>query len=126
MLTKGAGSSFDITAAATPGVPFRPYFTDDPNHVKGVQEITFSDTRASLGSEEQMPDIDEHLDGRLDITTKRGRIIVASYMPEETTVHIVNTAGIVIQAYDIAPGEIVETRVPTGIYIVNRTKVSVK
>ncbi len=108
-------------------MPFRPYFTAvAPNPVKGVQEITFSDTRASLGSEEQMPDIDEHLDGRLDITTKRGRIIVASYMPEETTVHIVNTAGIVIQAYDIAPGEIVETRVPTGIYIVNRTKVSVK
>ena len=125
--TKAAGASFDITAAATPGVPFRPYFTAvAPNPVKGVQEITFSDTRASLGSEEQMPDIDEHLDGRLDITTKRGRIIVASYMPEETTVHIVNTAGIVIQAYDIAPGEIVETRVPTGIYIVNRTKVSVK
>lgn len=128
VLTKGAGSSFDVTAAATPGVPFRPYFTAvaPPNPVKGTQAITFSNTRASLGSEEPQPDVADRTGGKLDITAKRGRIIVASYMNEETPVRIVNAAGILIQSYDIAPGEIVETRVPAGVYIVNTEKLRVK
>ena len=121
-----------MTAAATAGVPFRPYFTVASAPVKGnvanqgTQEIIFSNTRASLGGDEQQPNIDEHNEGELKISSKRGRIIVKSLMTEDTPVYIVNAAGVVVSTFTIAPGETVETRVPTGIYVVNRTKVPVR
>ena len=123
---KADGSCYEVTAADTKAVPFRPYFTAVPSPVKGTQAITFSNTRASLGSEEPQPDVADRTGGKLDITAKRGRIIVASYMNEDTPVRIVNAAGVLIQSYDIAPGEIVETRVPAGVYIVNTEKLRVK
>ena len=125
-MMKADGSSYQVTAAATAGVPFRPYFTEDPNHVKGTQEITFSTTRASLGNDEEQPDIDDRLQGELIVSGKRGRIIVKSRMTDDTTVQIVNAAGALISIFEIAPDETVETPVAPGVYIVNKTKISIK
>ena len=66
------------------------------------------------------------MDGELKITAKHARIIVKSGLSKETTVHIVNAGGAVISVYTIQPGEVVETRVAAGVYLVNQTKIVVK
>ena len=128
-LTKGAGSSYDVTAADTPGVPFRPYFTKSggsgAKEFKGARRITFNRVSSNLGGEE-VPEPDEFLNGELMIYSGHGRIYVKSGMNEETTVRIVNTGGALIRVFTIQPGEIVETRTAQGIYIVNQKKITVK
>lgn len=128
-MTKGAGSSYDVTAAATAGIPFRPYFTKAPGGVKeyrGVKSIAFNNTRSSLGNDEDQSEPEEAMDGELKITAKHARIIVKSGLSKETTVHIVNAGGAVISVYTIQPGEVVETHVAAGVYLVNQTKIVVK
>ena len=125
-MMKADGSSYEVTANATAGVPFRPYFAVANSPVKGTQEITFSATRALLGHDEQQPENSEEFTGELKIKTKRGRIIVTSGLNDVTTVHIISAAGALIRTFKIEPGETVETQVITGIYLVNQTKVAVK
>lgn len=123
------GSSYDVTAAATAGVPFRPYFTyTAPNPVKGqiAESIIFSNINSQLGNDEEQPDIQDRLDGELIVKGKRGRILVTSKMTEETTVHIINAAGALIRTFTITPGETIETNVVGGVYIVNKKKISIK
>ena len=124
------GSSYDVTDAATAGVPFRPYFTAVPSggtkEHRGVKSIAFNNTRSSLGNDEDQSEPEEAMDGGLKITAKHARIIVKSGLSKETTVHIVNAGGAVISVYTIQPGEVVETRVAAGVYLVNQTKIVVK
>ena len=125
-LLNNTGSSYEVTSAATAGVPFRPYFTTDPSYpVKATRTITFSQVNNSF-DQDTPPMTEDELDGELQIKTKRGRIIVKSHCNSERPVRIYNTAGIMLDSYTIEPGESVETRVSTGIYIVNKTKVAVK
>ncbi len=128
-MLNATGSSYDKTAAATAGVPFRPYFTAEQNPAKehrGVKSIAFNNTRSSLGNDEDQSEPEEAMDGGLKITAKHARIIVKSGLSKETTVHIVNAGGAVISVYTIQPGEVVETRVAAGVYLVNQTKIVVK
>ena len=132
-MLNAAGSSYDVTDAATAGVPFRPYFVGTPTSSEGgvkefkdVQSITFNNTRSSLGNDEDQSEPEEAMDGELKITSKHARIIVKSGLSKETTVHIVNAGGAVISVYTIQPGEVVETRVAAGVYLVNQTKIVVK
>ena len=123
------GSSYEVTAAATAGVPFRPYFTKAPGGVKefrGARSIAFNQVRGSLGNDEGPSEPDDSLDGELKITSKHSRIIVKSGLNEETTVRIVNVGGSVINSFTIQPGEVVETHVAAGVYLVNQTKIAVK
>ena len=117
--------------AAAGGVtvdPFRPYFTTAPSGVKhrGAEAIAFSNVSTTPGSDEQQPDLMDMAGGELIVKGKRGRILVTSKMPDNTAVHIVNAAGAVIRTFDIAPGQTIETNVAAGVYIVNKTKISIR
>ena len=131
-MLKNDGSGYDVTTDATAGVPFRPYFTPAPNYpVKGnneggVKHITFNRLDSQLGNDEEQPDINDRLDGELIVKGKRGRIIVTSTYNSDTNVHIVNAAGALIRTFTLAPGETMETNVAAGVYIVNKTKISIK
>jgi len=85
--------------------------------------ITFSGVDSEPNID--IPDYDSHSEG-LIIKTNRGQIIVKSGYTHDKRVNIVSAAGFIIASFDIAPGESVETSVPTGVYIVNKTKVVVK
>ena len=130
-LTAAAGSSYDVTATATAGVPFRPYFTKASSGVKGnnqggAKHITFNRLDSQLGNDEEQTQPSDRLDGELIIKGKRGRIIVTSAYNSNVTVHIVNAAGALIRTFTLAPGETVETNVAAGVYIVNKTKISIR
>ena len=65
--------------------------------------------------------------GKLIIRATQGKIIVTSTMDQPKDVTIVSAAGATIGHYTIQPGETRETPVTaSGIYIVNRKKLSVK
>ena len=64
--------------------------------------------------------------GQLNITVNDHMIIVSSTLDEEAPVHIYNTAGQSVSIFTIQPGETVETRVNSGVFIVNKKKVIVK
>ena len=119
-------SSADIWPNA---VPFRPHFYKPSAPVKGdkpgVKYITFSNVNSQLGNDEEH-DISDGLDGTLIVKGKYRRILVTSAYNSDTTVHIYNAAGALIRTFTLAPGETVETHVAAGVYIVNKTKVSIK
>ena len=122
------------TGDATPVQAFRPYFTIDPdpnkpvkgNNQGGAKYITFNRLDSQLGNDEEQPDVKDRLEGELIIKGKRGRIIVTSAYNSNVTVHIVNAAGALIRTFTLAPDETVETNVAAGVYIVNKTKISIR
>ena len=66
-------------------------------------------------------------DGELIITAKKRAIVVTSTMKEEQAVSITNAAGIVVAQFPLQPGETRITPIhSTGVYIVNKKKLSVK
>ena len=113
------------TGDATSVSAFRPYFTYTPSQgsTRSAMAITFSGVDSEPNID--IPDYDSHSEG-LIIKTNRGQIIVKSGYTHDKRVNIVSAAGFIIASFDIAPGESVETSVPTGVYIVNKTKVVVK
>ena len=124
------GSSYaKVSASGTPAVypnavPFRPYFVETGGApVKDAGQILISSVNTTFG---QQPELSDELNGELIVTGKQGRILVTSQLNEYATVRIVNAAGALYRTFAIAPGETVETRVPTGIYIVNKTKIAIK
>ena len=123
------GSSYEVTAAATAGVPFRPYFTKAPGGVKefrGARSIAFNQVRESLGHDEDPSEPDDDAEG-LFVSSQRGKIVVESKLQAEKNVRIVNAVGITVHSYTIQPGQIVETPITAdGVYIVNNKKLSVK
>ena len=128
---KADGSGYDkvpATGAATPVKTFRPYFekSTSSSSVKGTtRSIVFSNEYSSLYGEEE--ESDNATTGSLDIRARGRRIVVTSTLDEETTVHIFTSAGQLLDTYTIVPGQTVETRVHnTGIYLVNRKKLSIK
>ena len=123
------GSSYEkVTASGTPAafpnaVPFRPYFTTvtsgGARKHKPAESIAFTRTNASLGGGKDGSDPDEDLYGNLSIWSKRKVIFVKSDLSEETTVRIVNAAGLTVNTFTLEPGETVETRINNaGVYIV--------
>ena len=126
-----SGSSYQVTESATDGLPFRPYFTvasgggSGAKAYRAARAITFNQINASVGNEDESQPGDD-LDGRLTVYSKDSRIFVQSGLREETTVRIINPGGALLRAFTIQPGQTVETRVASGVYIVNSKKVSVK
>ena len=122
------GSSFAKTDAAQPAVPFRPYFVaaSDGGGVKGARYITFNRTETSFDVDEEQPDFSDRADGELIVRGKRGHILVTSTLAELTTATIVNASGVLIRSFRLAPGETIDTPVATGVYIVNKKKISIK
>ena len=127
-MLNAAGSSYDVTAAATAGVPFRPYFKLSGSGVKEFKDaksIGFTRAGASLGGDDDA-EPDEYLDGELTIWGSRGFIYVLSGLNEETKVRIVTTGGALVNSFTIEPGKTVRTQAAPGVYIVNNKKVTVK
>ena len=122
------------TGDATPVQAFRPYFTIDPdpnkpvkgNNQGGAKYITLNRLDSQLGNDEEQTQPSDRLEGELIVKGKRGRIIVTSAYNEDTTVHIINAAGALIRTFTLAPDETVETNVAAGVYIVNKTKISIR
>ena len=123
------GSSYELTDAQTPAVPFRPYFAAAGSGVKehgaprATRAIAFNSVETGLDEEQTEPG--EELKGQLHIFARRGRIYVKSGLLEATEVRIVNTAGSVVRVFTIQPGQTIETQTEPGIYIVNKKKLSV-
>ena len=117
------------TGDATTVSAFRPYFSatssSGAKEYKGLKRtIVFSKETAQMYEEE--PD-DIGSTGKLIIRATQGKIIVTSTMDQPKDVTIVSAAGATIGHYTIQPGETRETPVTaSGIYIVNRKKLSVK
>ena len=114
------GSSYDVTAAATAGIPFRPYFTKTSSGARPVtRSIVFSKDDSHLKGVEERGNPGDEETGSLDIYAKKHKIIVTSNLREATDVRIVNTAGITVTTFSLEPGETVETRINNaGVYIV--------
>ena len=112
----------------TPSVlAFRPYFISTlggSNVKRETRAIVFSDDDSDLGKDEE-----EVLDkpGELIIRTRERKIYVTSTLSKEANVTIVNAAGALINTYKIQPGETIVTEIHNpGIYLVNKTKLSIK
>ena len=120
-LMNGDGSSFNKTpegGAST--VPFRPYFvkTAAPARTRSeAQYIVFDSTGSSFAIGDKDPSEEET--GELMFGVKRHTIIVSSTLRKESDVRIFNVNGQAIAAFDIQPGETVETNVyNSGVYII--------
>ena len=109
------GSSYDKTDAKTAAIPFRPYFTAGAD--ARTRTIVFGDDDSQPGDED-----DKRIGGDagdLIITAQRHVITVESKLNHTVDVRIVNLAGITVNSFAIAPGEVIETRVNiSGVYIV--------
>ena len=120
-LMNSDGNSFNKTpegGAST--VPFRPYFvkTATSAHTRSeAQYIVFDSTGSSFAIGDKDPSEEET--GELMFGVKRHTIIVSSTLRKESDVHIFNVNGQAIAAFDIQPGETVETNVyNNGVYII--------
>jgi hypothetical protein len=102
---------------------FRPYFHQTSGS-QARRAIVFSMEQSEMYGEEPNDDIDDP--GRLLISVRNKHIIVSSTLPSATPVVIVNAAGQTIATFTIEPGETIERRVNTGVYIVNKKKVIVR
>ena len=114
------GSSYDVTAAATAGIPFRPYFTKTSSGARpATRSIVFSKDDSQLKGVKERGNPGDEETGSLDIYAKKHKIIVTSNLREATDVRIVNTAGITVTTFSLEPGETVETSInASGVYIV--------
>ena len=120
------------TGDATAVAAFRPYFTTSGgggvkgNKSVGAKYIILNRINSQFGNDEQQPDLADGSDGDLIVKGKRGRIIVTSARTDATTVHIYSASGALIKTFKIEPGQTVETTVISGVYLVNRTKISIR
>ena len=122
------GSSYAQTTADEPAVPFRPYFTAAPSPAPerysavAIQPVT----KSQLEFEgEYDPESADQTD-MLNIFARRGKIVVESLCRTEVSVKIVNSTGMMIDVFNIQPGEVKETPVSSsGIYFVNTKKLRV-
>ena len=72
-------------------------------------------------------ELQDALDGSLEIYSKDHKIFTTSHLKEATTIRIINVAGVTFANYVLQPGETVETRINVdGVYIVNKKKLFVK
>ena len=106
---------------------FRPFFTSAAtgSSVKGVtRSIIFTNEAGDLGNDEEQ---EANRPGELIIRVRERKIYVTSTLSEEKAVTIVNSAGALINRFKIKPGETIVTDIHNpGIYLVNKTKLSVK
>ena len=124
------GSSFSCITEPNAVQPFRPYFlpakaaSTAPRRAAG--QIVFSRAQhSSFGIEEHGQQADDT--GSLTIDSRRGHIIVTSTLSTTAPVRIVTLSGITVAAFNIQPGETIETPVNgSAVYIVNRHKLFVK
>ena len=128
-LLNSDGNSYveDKTATTAAVSAFRPYFESTPSLARGTtRSIVFSDnTNDDLHGILDNGSADDT--GRLTFSTRRHTIIATSTLRQEAPVTIHSTDGVVIAAFNIQPGETIETRVNrAGVYIVNNKKVTVK
>jgi hypothetical protein len=116
------GDAYDkvSTSEATTIEAFRPYFvvTSVPSEARPVtRSIIFGNS----GAEAEMPHERQNANdpGTLSISSKKKLIVVSSSLKYTVKVNVVNTSGIVLNSFDIKPGETIETRVNlAGVYIV--------
>jgi hypothetical protein len=123
------GGSYTETAAVQPAVPFRPYFSAVPSSPapERYSALVISPvTKSQLEFEgEYDPDNEDQTD-MLNIFARRGKIVVESLCRSKVSVRIVNSTGMLIDIFDIQPGEVIETPISSsGIYFVNDKKLRV-
>ncbi len=111
-----SGTAFE---PATTTVPFRPYLAVSSSSAKKHKAINISYEATAI------KDTDFDRAHGLRIYAKNRTIHVDSYLEVETDVNIYNTAGVLISSFRILPGEQRQVSVASGIYIVNRKKLSV-
>ena len=116
-LLNAAGTSYDVTTAATTLLPFRPYFARKSADARETRSIIFSDEYSEMeGDDEPYP---LRVGEGLIVKAGRHKIIVESRMRSETEVRILLPSGITLHTFTIKPGETIETRIINqGVYIV--------
>lgn len=112
-----SGTAFE---PAMTTVPFRPYLAVSSSSAKKHKAINISYEATAI------KDTDFDRAHGLRIYAKNHAIHIESYLEVETDVNIYNTAGVLIRSLRILPGEQRQVSVASGIYIVNRKKLSVK
>ena len=126
------GSSYEETTAEQAAVPFRPYFVDVPSSSPSPSPVRYSSVAISPITKSQLefegefdPDNNDWID-ELNIFARRGKIVVESLCKAKVSVRIVNSTGMLIDIFDIQPGEVIETPISSsGIYFVNDKKLRV-
>jgi len=119
------GSQFSSVSAAPVEVSaFRPYF-HKASSANARRAIVFSMELSEMYGEEE-PDDDIEQPGQLLINVRNKHIIVSSTLSDAMPIVMVNAAGQTIANFTIEPGETIERRVNTGVYIVNKKKVIVR
>lgn len=119
------GSAYTALSASTTKKiqAFRPFFTKTTVSTGGnapaFHQITFSREIASLQDKDIVPDLSDNIAENINISSRRGKIVVTSEMRDEADVQIYTTSGTLIDSYNIKPGETIETPVNNiGVYIV--------
>ena len=126
--SRGNGYVENLTATTAAVSAFRPYF--EAPAVRTARGIT----RSIVFSDNTNDDLHGILEngngydtGKLTFSTGRKTIIATSTLRQEAPVTIHTTSGVVVAAFNIQPGETIETQVnQAGVYIVNNKKVTVK
>jgi hypothetical protein len=104
-------------------VPFRPYFiagalSSPAPSTRGAQYIVFDDDNSSFAIGDEDPGEGE-VSGGLLFSVRKHAIVVTSSLRKAADVRIVNVNGQTIAAFDIQPGESIETPVrSSGVYII--------
>ena len=109
---------------------FRPYFLATGGSAKEFRHETrairfYNDGIGDLHPQDEQND--EGATHRLEIFVRGKDIYTVSHMEESIDIRIVSASGALINAYTLEPGKTVITPVTaSGVYIVNRRKLSVK
>ena len=120
-LMNAEGNSFDVTpAGGSAPVPFRPYFTGSSASRQQVRSILFENSDTSFTFDDKDPsESDENFKGSLLFNVRRHMISVTSSLRREADVCIVSVGGATIAAFNIQPGETIDTPIlGTGVYII--------
>jgi hypothetical protein len=117
------GDKFSVPSSIV-AVPFRPYFvagsiSAPAPSTRGIQYIVFDNADSSFAIDDKDPS-EGDVSGGLEFSVRRHTIIVTSTLRQEADVRIVNTGGQTIAAFNIQPGETIETPVrSSGVYIIH-------
>ena len=123
-----AGSIFEQVSDGDQTIPFRAYFTANPeaSPSRGVMFADGDNAENTTSLDTIQRHASETEDG-LVIRAGEKSIIVTSNLNKAVPVRIVNISGITLSTFTIAPGETVVTPVHlAGFYIVNHKKIAVK
>ena len=113
------GSSFDVVETETTATAFRPYFFRKSGASPAPRYISIGSVASSFDIGDDDDPTTGEFAGELTFTTRPRKLITTSSLRHGADVRIFSVSGQCVAAFDIQPGETIETDIPiAGVYIV--------